>query len=94
MDTINRLLKKQAPKRNRRAGAENLADGDEAGPPKASPLFVRYVSTRESVRVGVPEEWLGKPAGRVFEGPVPAAAAKSAPSTAAAGPRKMVEEVS
>merc|ERR1719355_93203 len=71
LETINKLLKKQAPKTNaRRAGmsaADNAlnpngtnADGE---PAKPNPLFVRWVSTKEGNRIGVPEEWLDAPVG-------------------------------
>jgi Ino eighty subunit 2 len=87
MDTINKLLKKPAPKRRTRAeilaqqhadamatpGAE---DGEEERP---DPLFVRWVSNREGSRLGVPEEWMESPVGEVF--------------TNGITPRKMVEEV-
>ncbi|KAG4410547.1 hypothetical protein IFR04_016315, partial [Cadophora malorum] len=74
LETINKLLKKQAPKTNaRRAGmsaADNAlnpngtnADGE---PAKPNPLFVRWVSTKEGNRIGVPEEWLDAPVGGVF----------------------------
>lgn len=80
MDTINRLLKKQAPKRGRgrrelalsaEAGGESTpAAGEEMEPvierPKAT--MVRWVSNHHGSRIGVPEEWIGTPVGRVFEG--------------------------
>lgn len=85
MDTINRLLKKQAPKRRGKISAAEISaqdHGDEnpstltGSPPgpdeevaPANPVFVRWVSDRENgCRVGVPGEWLGGPAGRVFGG--------------------------
>ena len=33
---------------------------------KADPLFTRWISTKEGIRLGVPEEWLGKNVGRCF----------------------------
>lgn len=36
---------------------------------KADPLFTRWVSTKSGVKLGVPEEWLGKHVGSYF-GPV------------------------
>ncbi len=82
MDTINKLLKKQAPKRRGKIsvmepGATATAGGDDATPgsqeaveqfekPKAT--YVRWISNRQGSRVGVPEEWLGTPVGRVFGG--------------------------
>ena len=87
MDTINRLLKKQAPKRRGKIpAAEANANGDMIGTPqleaeyeKPNPVFVRWVSDSKGCRVGVPEEWLGTPVGRVFE--------------AGRGSGRMVEEV-
>jgi Ino eighty subunit 2 len=74
MDTINRLLKKQAPKRRGRAAANEAADGTPAGqdvsePEKADPIFVRWVSGPSGCKVNVPEEWLGTPSGRMFGAP-------------------------
>lgn len=70
MDTINRLLRKQAPKRRGRipvAEAEaNAAEAEAEEAEKPQPTMVRWVSGREGSRIGVPEEWLGTPAGRVF----------------------------
>ncbi|KAG2012329.1 hypothetical protein GB937_007157 [Aspergillus fischeri] len=84
MDTINRLLRKQAPKRRGRipvAEAEaNAAEAEAEEAEKPQPTMVRWVSGREGSRIGVPEEWLGTPAGRVFG---------EAPSR----PSKLVEEV-
>lgn len=68
METINKLLKKQAPKQQRRAaGLRNEADagvgtpgsqgGDEPDRPRKT--YVRWVSNAAGLRVGVPEEWLG-----------------------------------
>lgn len=82
MDTINRLLKKQAPKRRGKiSNAELNANKDgSANTPgnemntaepeieKPNPIFVRWVNTREGTKMGVPEEWLGAPIGRVFQG--------------------------
>lgn len=87
MDTINRLLRKQAPKRRGRipAGeaAEASADQEAQEVEKADPTMVRWVSGREGSRLGVPEEWFGTPTGRVFgEGPL-----------GSNGSRKLVEEV-
>ncbi|MCJ1388445.1 hypothetical protein MMC18_001292 [Xylographa bjoerkii] len=78
MDTINRLLKKQAPKRRGKISAAEIAagkaragSGDETPAEyemeveRANPVFVRWVSGRQGVRVGVPAEWEGG-VGRVF----------------------------
>ncbi|OAT09838.1 hypothetical protein BDBG_05543 [Blastomyces gilchristii SLH14081] len=74
MDTINKLLKKQAPKRRGKiSAAETAAAGDTTPrtqepqePEKPDPIMIRYVSNRDGRRVGVPEEWFGTPAGRIF----------------------------
>jgi Ino eighty subunit 2 len=76
MDTINRLLKKQAPKRRGRAAANEAGDGTPGQegnePEKADPTLVRWVSGSNGCKVSVPEEWLGTPAGRMFGPPVSA----------------------
>ncbi|KFA61745.1 hypothetical protein S40285_04180 [Stachybotrys chlorohalonatus IBT 40285] len=66
METINKLLKKQAPKVSRKAAAANEAGDEDAQ--RANPVFVRWVSNRNGVRVGVPGEVLDGPAGAVFGG--------------------------
>lgn len=80
MDTINRLLKKQAPKRGRGrrevalaadAGGESTpAAGEDVEPvtekPKAT--MVRWVHNQRGSRIGVQEEWMDTPVGRIFEG--------------------------
>lgn len=65
-----------------------LGEGETKRP---SPIFIRWVSTKEGERVSVPEEILEGPAGRLFINGVHPGG--SGP-TALAGPRKMVEEVS
>jgi Ino eighty subunit 2 len=82
MDTINKLLKKQAPKRRGRAGnpttdtTTNNSGGD-ATPAngevidsvpyeKPNRVFIRWVSNAQGSRLGVPEEWLGESVGRIF----------------------------
>ncbi|KAL4920196.1 PAPA-1-like conserved region-domain-containing protein [Aspergillus aurantiobrunneus] len=83
MDTINRLLRKQAPKRRGRIPAAEAAENAAADQETAveyepvDPAMVRWISGREGSRVAVPEEWIGNPAGRIFGGT----------------PRKLVEEV-
>lgn len=89
MDTINKLLKKQAPKRRGKdptliptttgsipvgggGGGDSNAtphshhEGETFEKPNA--VYVRWVSGKDGCKVGVPEEWLGTPVGRVFEG--------------------------
>lgn len=78
METINKLLKKQAPKISRKAAAEG--GGEEV--PKQNPIFVRWVSNKSGVRVGVPDEIAKGPAGAVFSGTRPGLSSG-----------KMVEEV-
>ncbi|KAK2752193.1 hypothetical protein FQN55_008083 [Onygenales sp. PD_40] len=77
MDTINKLLKKQAPKRRGKISAAETAAGagdttprtqELQEPEKPEPTMIRYVSNRDGCRVGVPDEWFGTPAGRVFGG--------------------------
>ena len=73
MDTINKLLKKPAPKRRTRAeiiaaqqaGSTPGMEDDEYERP--DPLFVRWVNGRDGSRVGVPEEWMETPVGDVFK---------------------------
>lgn len=93
MDTINRLLKKQAPKRRGRVPAAETAEAtpaqDEKEPEKLDPTMVRWVSSRDSCRVGVPVEWFGTPAGRMFGDAPP----QQPPSMETNGARKLVEEV-
>lgn len=73
METINKLLKKQTPKRRGRmalAGSpgDETPNEQEQEPRKANPLFVRWVSNKNGSRIGVPTEWLERKVGRVFEG--------------------------
>ncbi|KAL8971684.1 MAG: hypothetical protein Q9183_000939 [Haloplaca sp. 2 TL-2023] len=88
LDTINRLLKKQAPKRRGKISAEEITanamasqDTPDVEVEKANPVYVRWVSDKNGSRVGVPSEWLENglenSIGRVF---MPRA-------------RKMIEEV-
>ena len=77
-------MKRQAPKVSRRnlgAGGEDGLDDDSQRP---DPTFVRWVSTKEGSVVGVPEEVVQGPVGRLFAGK---------PGGGFTG-RKMVEEVS
>jgi Ino eighty subunit 2 len=88
METINKLLKKQAPKTNARrkelngVSAEASADGE---PPKINPVFIRWVSNKDGNRIGVPEEWLEAPVGNVFQNSVKSGAGMGG---------KLIEEVS
>lgn len=70
MDTINRLLKKQAPKRRGRVPVAEL--GGEATPDVAPELekpdatFIRWISNSDGCKVAVPAEMLGTPSARPF----------------------------
>jgi Ino eighty subunit 2 len=68
METINKLLKKQAPKTNARRNIMNNIGGDQTPnlEEKPHPLFVRWVSNKDGNRIGVPEEWLEGPVGSIF----------------------------
>ncbi|EHY60321.1 hypothetical protein HRR83_000080 [Exophiala dermatitidis] len=80
---LNRLLKPQvskargaAPKPETLAAATAAATAaspydEEEAVPKANPLYTRWVSTKDGVKLGVPDEWLGKRVGRMFGPPLP-----------------------
>ncbi|KAJ4297737.1 hypothetical protein N0V90_005632 [Kalmusia sp. IMI 367209] len=89
MDTINRLLKKQPPKRGRRVVQEVTEDGqeEEPGSEKANPLFVRYKQNASGTTLAIPEEWLQAPVGSLFNGTL----VKPSPKPFSG---RMVEEVS
>jgi len=73
METINKLLKKQAPKTNARRNLFTNAGGDgtpDSDGQKPNPIFVRWVSNKDGNRIGVPEEWLEGPVGALFQGGV------------------------
>ncbi|KAF7913086.1 uncharacterized protein EAE98_011637 [Botrytis deweyae] len=75
METINKLLKKQAPKTNARRRDLNGPAVDatpEGEPQKPNPLFVRWISNKDGNRIGVPEEWMEGPIGALFQGGVKA----------------------
>jgi Ino eighty subunit 2 len=66
METINKLLKKQAPKINKKAAAAAAAaelEDEEAGP---NPAFVRWVNSKSGSVIGVPKDMAEGPAGRMF----------------------------
>jgi Ino eighty subunit 2 len=87
MDTINRLLKKQPPKRGKRAAQEPGENGDDDGETeRANPLFIRYVQNAKGTQLGVPDEWLQAPAGKFFAGDL-------APKNQKPFTGRMVEEV-
>ena len=78
MDTINRLLKKQAPKRRGRAPglattvtgdssmADIVAETQESDYERGSEVYVRWINNKKGSVVAVPQEWLDAPIGRVF----------------------------
>jgi Ino eighty subunit 2 len=72
IETINKLLKKQAPKQRRTRLVEGEGDGtpnnQETEPEKANPVFVRWISNRQGSVLAVPQEWLGTPLGQIFDG--------------------------
>lgn len=89
LDTINRLLKKQPPKRGRKSAAADLDEsGQEAEPEpeRANPLFVRYIQNAKGTQLAVPDEWLQAPVGSMFAG-------KTEPANKTPWSGKMVEEV-
>jgi Ino eighty subunit 2 len=65
METINKLLKKQAPKTTKKNAAANDGYGEGSGP---DPTVIRWVSTKSGSRLGVPGEMVGGPAGKLFTG--------------------------
>ncbi|KAG6159239.1 hypothetical protein E4U37_004046 [Claviceps purpurea] len=68
METINKLLKKQAPKINRKAAAAAAARADspdEEGN-KTNSTMVRWINNKNGSRVSVPGDILAGPAGSVF----------------------------
>jgi Ino eighty subunit 2 len=93
MDTINRLLKKQAPKRRSKAEKEADRIAEEEGDPervipKAYPVYSRYIQNASGSRLGVPEDWEGAPFGPYLEN------SKPEQKTARPYSRRLVEEVS
>lgn len=81
METINKLLKKQAPKINRKAAA---ADSQDQNAQKPDPVFIRWVSNKGGSRIAVPDEIVEGPSGILFGG-------KAKQSSAV--PPKLVTEV-
>jgi Ino eighty subunit 2 len=70
LDTINRLLKKQPPKRGRKSMMNVDEDGEEIEhePERANPLFTRYIQNAKGTQLAVPDEWLQAPVGSIFAG--------------------------
>lgn len=78
METINKLLKKQAPKTSKK-GARGNSPGSDAKPAET---LIRWVSNKTGSKVAVPDEIMGGPVSDVFGPP-----GKSSSAV------KMVEEV-
>jgi Ino eighty subunit 2 len=59
-DTINRLLKRQASKRQRKADveADRIAEEGEDMEIRPSKVYTRYVQNTKGVMLGVPREWV------------------------------------
>lgn len=89
-ETINKLLKKQASKTNRKnlaaIGEENLEIGED-GVRRPNPIFIRWTSRLDGNHIAIPGEIMAGPAGQLFVNAV-------RPSAGAGRPRKMIEEVS
>jgi len=61
-----------APKPETLAAAQAAAGaGYEYDVERAHPLYTRWISTKDGVCLGVPEEWLGKRVGKLFGPPPP-----------------------
>lgn len=72
LETINKLLKKQAPKTNTRRRELNVAivgvdTPDDTETQKPDLMYVRWVSNKHGNRIGVPEEWIDSPVGSIFK---------------------------
>ncbi len=83
-ETINKLLKRQAPKHKGRHGHLGGDGTPDIDAQRADPVLIRWISTKEGSRIAVPEEMLDGPTGKLFGGN-PAGNYRG---------RKMVQEVS
>lgn len=107
METINKLLKKQAPKTNARRKELNGEQSSEShgDPSKPDAIFTRWISNKEGNSVSVPNEWLDSPIGELFRNGIKAEnkegalggqvgqRAKNQLLGGLEGAKKMVEEV-
>ncbi|ERS94962.1 hypothetical protein HMPREF1624_08674 [Sporothrix schenckii ATCC 58251] len=84
-ETINKLLKRQAPKTTKKNAQADDEEGAADGSGRSAAMFIRWTSNKQGNRVGVKNEVLDGPVGALF-GPPPAGSR--------AVPQKMVEEVS
>lgn len=67
METINKLLKKQAPKINKKAAAAAAAAEAEGGEgSRPNPAFVRWVNSKSGSVIGVPTDMVEGPAGKML----------------------------
>ncbi|OAA65074.1 hypothetical protein ISF_04484 [Cordyceps fumosorosea ARSEF 2679] len=62
METINKLLKKQAPKTSKKGARGNSLEADA----KPAATLIRWVSNKGGSKIAVPEEIMGGPMGNVF----------------------------
>ena len=67
-------------------GGEDGADGEDE-PPRADPLYSRWISNKQGSRLAVPDEWLDSPLGEMFR------STNGQPVSIAGGGGKMIEEV-
>ena len=60
MDTINRLLKKQAPKRRTRKEIIAAEEGEDGSPEveRANPVYTRYIQSAAGTKLAIPDEQL------------------------------------
>lgn len=65
METINKLLKKQAPKINRKAAGAR-GDSPDGDSHKPDPTLVRWVNNKRGSKVSVPVDIIAGPVGQVF----------------------------
>lgn len=63
METINKLLKKQAPKTSKKRSGSVDAD---VGPPST---LIRWVSNKNGSKVSAPNEVMAGPVGEIFGSP-------------------------
>jgi Ino eighty subunit 2 len=66
METINKLLKKQAPKTNARRKDLNGTDENPDAGMKPNPIFIRWTSNKDGNIISVPGEVTGGPLGPLF----------------------------
>ena len=68
METINKLLKKQAPKVNKKAAAAAAAEEDgEDESTKVNPAIIRWVNSKDGSRIGLSQDLVDGPTGNVFK---------------------------